>query len=44
MSDWLTGRWAVGAAAWAALSLAVWFAGDVLRPLEGPFERFAVLV
>ena len=44
MSAWLTGRWAVGAAAWGALSLAVWFAGDALRPLEGPFERFALIV
>src|SRR5688500_2463660 len=44
MSAWLTGRWAVGAAAWGALSLAVWFAGDALRPLEGPFERFALVV
>ena len=44
MSAWLTGRWAVGAAAWAAFSLAVWFAGDAFRPLEGPFERFALIV
>jgi len=44
MSAWLTGRWAVGGAAWAALSLAVWFAGDALQPLEGPFERFALIV
>jgi type VI secretion system protein ImpL len=37
-------RWAVGAAAWAALSLAVWFAGDTVAFLEGPFERFALIV
>jgi len=37
-------RWAVGAAAWAALSLAVWFAGDTVAILEGPFERFALIV
>jgi len=43
MNAWLGGRWAVGAAAWAALSLAVWFAGDVLRPLEGPLERFVLI-
>lgn len=42
--SWLGGRWAVGAAAWAAFSLAVWFAGDVLAVLEGPFERFALIV
>ncbi len=46
---WLGGRWAVGAGAWAAFSLAVWFSGDALalggaRPLEGPFERFALIV
>ncbi|MGQ0546837.1 MAG: type VI secretion system membrane subunit TssM [Betaproteobacteria bacterium] len=44
MSAWLGGRWAVGAAAWAAFSLAAWFAGDALHPLEGPFERFALIV
>ncbi len=44
MSGWLTGRWGVGAAAWVAFSLAVWFAGDALRPIEGPFERFALIV
>jgi len=37
-------RWVVGAAAWAAFSLAVWFAGDVVAILEGPFERFALIV
>ena len=46
---WLGGRWPVGAAAWGAFSLAVWFAGDTLaisgaRPLDGPFERFALIV
>jgi hypothetical protein len=39
-AGWLGGRWAVGAAAWAAFSAAVWFAGDTLvlaggRPLDG---------
>ncbi len=43
MSPWPSGRWALGATAWAALSLAVWFAGDALGPLEGPFERFALI-
>ena len=37
-------RWVVGAAAWAAFSLAVWFAGDTVAILEGPFERFALIV
>jgi type VI secretion system protein ImpL len=37
-------RWVLGAAAWAAFSAAVWFAGDVLPALEGPFERFALIV
>lgn len=46
---WLGGRWALGTAAWGAFSLAVWFAGDTLalggaRPLDGPFERFALIV
>ena len=46
---WLGGRWTIGVAAWAAFSLAVWFAGDALvlgslRPLDGPFERFALIV
>jgi len=46
---WLGGRWAVGAAAWAAFSAAVWFAGDTvalgsLRPLDGPFERLALII
>jgi type VI secretion system protein ImpL len=46
---WLESRWLLGAAAWGAFSLAVWFAGDALvfgdtRPLEGPFERFALIV
>ncbi len=47
-AGWLGGRWAVGAAAWAALSAAVWFAGDTLvlggtRPLDGPVERLALI-
>ena len=37
-------RWIVGAAAWWAFSLAVWFAGDTLAILQGPFERFALIV
>ena len=37
-------RWIVGAAGWAAFSLAVWFVGDAVPGLEGPFERFALLV
>jgi type VI secretion system protein ImpL len=37
-------RWVVGAAAWAAFSLAVWFAGDTVALLEGPFERFALII
>ncbi|HEY5899249.1 MAG TPA: type VI secretion protein IcmF/TssM N-terminal domain-containing protein, partial [Burkholderiales bacterium] len=46
---WLTGRLAVGAAAWIAFSAAVWFAGDTVvlggyRPLEGPIERIALIV
>ena len=44
-----TGRWAVGAAAWLALSAALWFVGDALviggsRPFEGDFERVAAIV
>jgi type VI secretion system protein ImpL len=37
-------RWVVGAAAWWAFSLAVWFAGDTVALLQGPFERFALIV
>jgi type VI secretion system protein ImpL len=37
-------RWLIGAGAWWALSLAIWFAGDVVPALEGPFERFALIV
>ena len=44
MSAWLGARWALGGGAWAAFSAAVWFAGDALAPLEGPFERFALIV
>ena len=45
---WLGSRWIVGAAAWLAFSLVVWFAGEALllgsaRPLDGPFERFALI-
>ena len=42
--SWLGSRWAVGGAGWAAFALAVWFAGDAIGPLEGPFERFALIV
>ncbi len=47
--SWLGSRWAIGAAAWLALALVVWLAGDALvignaHPLEGPFERFALIV
>jgi type VI secretion system protein ImpL len=38
------GRWTLGALGWAAFSAAVWFAGDAIPFLEGPFERFAVIV
>jgi type VI secretion system protein ImpL len=37
-------RWLLGGAAWAAFSVAVWFVGDVVPALEGPFERFALIV
>ncbi len=37
-------RWVVGGAAWAAFALAVWFAGDMVPALDGPFERFALIV
>jgi len=37
-------RWVVGGAAWTAFALAVWFAGDVVPALDGPFERFALIV
>jgi type VI secretion system protein ImpL len=45
----LTGRWAIGAVAWIAFSVAVWFVGDALmlagsHPLEGALERLAVIV
>jgi type VI secretion system protein ImpL len=36
-------RWIVAAAAWAAFSLALWFAGDIVPGLEGPFERSALI-
>jgi type VI secretion system protein ImpL len=36
-------RWIVGAAAWAALSLALWFAGDIVPGLESPLGRFVVI-
>ena len=42
--SWLGSRWAVGGAGWAAFAFAVWFAGDAIGPLEGPFERFALIV
>ena len=42
-------RWVIGAAAWVALSLAVWFAGDGLSlggayPLEGAGARVALAI
>jgi type VI secretion system protein ImpL len=45
---WISGRGALGAAAWAALSLVVWYAGDALtlaggRPLEQPTHRVATI-
>ena len=48
MSAWTSGRWAFGAAAWAALSGAAWFAGDALviageRPLDAPLARVAFI-
>jgi type VI secretion system protein ImpL len=44
----LSGRWALGALAWATLSAAAWFAGDALviagqRPLDGPLARLAFI-
>ena len=48
MPDWLTGRLAVGAAAWVAFSCAAWFSGDTValggwRPLDAPGERVAFI-
>jgi type VI secretion system protein ImpL len=48
MKAWLRGRWAAGVTAWAALSAAVWFAGDALavagwRPLDAPLARVAFI-
>ena len=48
MKDLLSRRLVVGAAAWAAFSTAVWFAGDVLalggwRPLDAPAARVALI-
>ena len=37
-------RWIVGGAAWVAFAAAVWFVGDMLRPLEGPVPRIALIV
>jgi type VI secretion system protein ImpL len=37
-------RWAVGAAAWAALAAAIWFVGDLLAPLESPLARITLIV
>ncbi len=47
-AGWLGGRWAVGAAAWAAFSAAIWLAGDTLvlggmRPLDGEVERLTLI-
>ena len=43
MRAWLGGRWAAGAAAWAAFSAALWFAGDMLAILERPLERVVAI-
>src|SRR5213076_1591145 len=45
---WISGRGALGAVAWAALSLVLWYAGDALtlagsRPLEQPTHRVAMI-
>ena len=37
------GRWITGAAAWAASSAAIWFAGGLLSPLEHPLERVVAI-
>jgi type VI secretion system protein ImpL len=46
--SWLNRRWIAGAAAWAAVSLAIWFVGDALsiggwRPLDGPLARLVLI-
>lgn len=48
MPDWLRKRWLLGALALAALSLAIWFAGDLVafgagRPFEAPMSRGALI-
>jgi type VI secretion system protein ImpL len=45
----LANRWTIGAAAWVAFALVVWFAGEAvgvgeLRPLEAPWQRVALIV
>ena len=40
----MTSRWILGAAGWAALSLAVWFVGDALPVLERPLERLVLIL
>ena len=40
----MTSRWILGAAGWAALSLAVWFVGDALPMLERPLERLVLIL
>jgi len=37
-------RWLLGAAAWAGLSAAIWFVGDLVPLLERPLERCALIV
>jgi type VI secretion system protein ImpL len=37
-------RWIVGGAAWLAFSAAVWFVGDMFRPLEGAAARIGLIV
>jgi type VI secretion system protein ImpL len=44
----LANRWTIGAAAWAAFALVVWFAGEAvgvgeLRPLEAPWQRVVLI-
>ena len=40
----MTSRWVLGAAGWAALSLAVWLVGDALPMLERPLERVVLIL
>jgi type VI secretion system protein ImpL len=40
----VSSRWLLGAAGWAAFSLAIWFVGDVLPFLERPLERLVLIL